>query len=64
MRRHALEVRDIVLFLMRVRVRGTDYLHRINAIEGGRFQIGNNRGGINGWGCEGNIFGTATRAAG
>ena len=37
---------DIVL----VCVKGSDYLHLIKAIRPGpRFQIGNNRGGINGW---------------
>ena len=53
----SLRVGDIVL----VRVRGTDYLHLIKAIDGGRFQIGNNRGGINGWVREGAIFGIATK---
>ncbi len=56
----SLAVGDIVL----VRVRGTDYLHLIKAIDGGRFQIGNNRGGINGWVREGAIFGLATRVEG
>ena len=37
----ALSVGDIVL----VRVRGTDYLHLVKAIDRGRFLIGNNRGG-------------------
>ncbi len=40
-----LSVGDIVL----CRVRGNQYLHFIKAIQGPRFQIGNNRGGINGW---------------
>ena len=40
-----LKVGDVVL----VRCRGNDYLHLIKAIQGSRFQIGNNRGGINGW---------------
>ncbi len=34
---------------MLVRVHGADYLHLIKAIQGARFLIGNNRGGINGW---------------
>ncbi len=55
-----LQVGDIVL----VRVRGTDYLHLIKAIDNGRFQIGNNRGGINGWVREGAIFGIATKIEG
>lgn len=45
---------DIVL----VRVSGSDYLHLIKAIRPGpRFQIGNNRGGINGWAGAEQIFG-------
>jgi hypothetical protein len=52
-----LAVGDIVL----VRVRGRDYLHLIKAIEGGRFLIGNNRGGINGWVGHNCIYGIATR---
>ncbi|WP_206606531.1 hypothetical protein [Steroidobacter cummioxidans] len=41
----ALEVGDIVL----CKVSGNEYLHLIKAIQGHRFQIGNNRGFINGW---------------
>ncbi len=41
----SLAVGDIVL----CRVHGHDYLHLIKAIQGERFLIGNNRGGINGW---------------
>jgi hypothetical protein len=48
-----LSVGDIVL----CRVRGAEYLHLIKAIQGGRFQIGNNRGGINGWIGANGIFG-------
>ncbi len=45
---------DIVL----VRVNGNDYLHLIKAIRPGpRFQIGNNRGGINGWAGAKQVFG-------
>jgi hypothetical protein len=40
-----LEKGDIVL----CKVNGNEYLHLIKAIQGSRFQIGNNRGGINGW---------------
>ncbi len=40
-----LKVGDIVL----CKVAGNQYLHLIKAIQGSRFQIGNNRGGINGW---------------
>jgi hypothetical protein len=38
-----LEVVDIVL----CKVAGNEYLHLVNAIENGRYQIGNNRGFIN-----------------
>lgn len=40
-----LKIGDVVL----CRVKGNQYLHRIIAIQGGRYQIGNNKGGINGW---------------
>jgi hypothetical protein len=36
---------DVVL----CKVRGAEYLHIVKAIQGDRFQIGNNRGHINGW---------------
>jgi SOS-response transcriptional repressor LexA len=48
---------DIVL----VRVHGTDYLHLVKAVDRGRFLIGNNRGGTNGWVGRHAIFGRATR---
>jgi hypothetical protein len=51
-----LKVDDIVL----VKVRGTIYLHLIKAVNGGRFLIGNNRGGINGWVGANAIYGIAT----
>ena len=44
-----------------MRVKGSDYLHLIKAIDRGRFQIGNNRGGINGWVGEGSIYGKAVK---
>ncbi|MBK7707105.1 MAG: hypothetical protein IPJ30_15440 [Acidobacteria bacterium] len=44
---------DIVL----CKVNGREYLHLVKAIEGGRFQIGNNRGRINGWVGPNSIFG-------
>ena len=47
------EVGDIVL----CRVNGSQYLHLVKAIQGERFQIGNNRGGINGWVTKRQIFG-------
>lgn len=40
-----LEVGDIVL----CKVNRSQYLHLVKAIQGSRYQIGNNRGGINGW---------------
>ena len=40
-----LVVGDIVL----CKVKGHEYLHLVKAIQGKRFQIGNNRGRINGW---------------
>jgi hypothetical protein len=52
-----LEVGDIVL----CKVNGNQYLHLIKAIQGPRFQIGNNRGGINGWVSAAQIFGKCTR---
>lgn len=53
----ALEVGDIVL----CKVKGNEYLHLIKAIQGARFQIGNNRGRINGWITAGAIYGKLTR---
>ena len=40
-----LAVGDVVL----CKVRTTEFLHLVKAIDGTRFQIGNNVGGINGW---------------
>lgn len=48
-----LEVGDIVL----CKVQGNEYLHIVKAIQGERFQIGNNRGFINGWIGRNGIFG-------
>ena len=50
---HELAVGDVVL----CRVKGSQYLHFVKAIQGERFQIGNNRGGINGWITRRQIFG-------
>lgn len=50
-------VDDIVL----CKVNGTQYLHLVKAVSGERFQIGNNRGRINGWTSLRNIFGICTR---
>ena len=52
-----LAVGDIVL----VHVNGYDYLHLIKAINGERFQIGNNRGRINGWVGHNCIYGIAIK---
>jgi hypothetical protein len=48
---------DIVL----VKVRARDYVHLIKAVNGKRFQIGNNRGHINGWVGPNCIYGKATK---
>jgi hypothetical protein len=53
----SLKVGDIVL----CKVNGREYLHLVKAIQGPRFQIGNNRGRINGWISAGAIFGRCTR---
>jgi hypothetical protein len=52
-----LKVGDVVL----VHVHGRDYLHLIKAIDGERFQIGNNRGGVNGWVGSHGIYGIAIK---
>jgi hypothetical protein len=49
----SLQKGDIVL----CKVNGHEYLHLIKAIQGSRFQIGNNRGRINGWVGTNAIFG-------
>lgn len=48
-----LEVGDIVL----CKVLGKEYLHLIKSVKGDRFQIGNNKGRINGWVGLNAIFG-------
>jgi hypothetical protein len=48
-----LKVGDIVL----VRVKGSEYVHKIIAIDGNRVQIGNNHGHINGWTTKNKIYG-------
>src|SRR5215469_5294334 len=42
------------------KVNGAEYLHLVKAISGDRFQIGNNRGRINGWTNRRSIFGLVT----
>lgn len=48
---------DVVL----CRVKGSEYLHLVKAVDGERFQIGNNRGGINGWVGRRAIYGQCIR---
>jgi hypothetical protein len=48
-----LGVGDVVL----CRVHGSTYLHLIKAIQGDRYQIGNNHGRVNGWTGRAKIFG-------
>lgn len=43
------------------KVNGAEYLHLIKAIQGARFQIGNNRGRINGWIGRAAVFGKCVR---
>src|SRR5947207_15961357 len=52
-----LKVGDVVL----CKVNGKQYLHLVKAIQRKLFQIGNNRGRINGWVGENSIFGKCTR---
>jgi hypothetical protein len=47
------EVGNIVL----CKVAGNEYLHIVKAIQEGRYQIGNNRGFINGWIGSNSIYG-------
>lgn len=46
---------DMVL----VRVERSNFLHLVTAVDGARWQIGNNRGGINGWVDADAIYGIA-----
>jgi len=48
---------DIVL----VKVKGNVYVHLIKAVDGERYQIGNNKGGINGWVGTHAIYGKVVR---
>lgn len=52
-----LEKGDIVL----CKVNGSEYLHLVKAIQGKRFQIGNNLGRINGWITFHSIYGKLTQ---
>ena len=53
----SLQKGDIVL----CKVNGAEYLHLIKAVNGARFQIGNNRGRINGWIGVNSIFGKCVK---
>jgi hypothetical protein len=53
----SLAVGEIVL----CKVKGSEYLHLVKAIQGERFQIGNNRGFINGWIGASAIYGRLLR---
>ena len=52
-----LKVGDIVL----CKVNGKQSLHLVKSIQGKRFQIGNNRGRINGWVGTNSIYGKCTK---
>ena len=43
------------------KVNGNEYLHLVKAVNGKRFQIGNNRGGINGWTTLVQVFGRCVK---
>lgn len=51
------KVGDVVL----CKVNGSQYLHLVKAKQGDRYQIGNNRGGINGWITIRQIYGLLSR---
>jgi len=52
-----LKVGDVMLCM----VNGEQYLHVVKAIQGKRFQIGNNRGRTNGWVGANSIYGKCTK---
>jgi hypothetical protein len=54
----SLRVGDVVL----CKAKGREYLHLVKTIDGQRFQIGNNRGRINGWVSAGTIFGRCVKS--
>jgi len=51
---------DVVL----CRVKGAQFLHLVKAVQGDRYQIGNNRGRINGWISRSAIFGLWVKGEG
>jgi cell wall-associated NlpC family hydrolase len=48
---------DVVL----CKVHGSEYLHLVKAVKDGRFQIGNNKGHINGWVGPNGIYGLVVK---
>jgi hypothetical protein len=52
-----IEADDVVL----CKVHGFEYLHFVKAIRDDQYQIGNNRGGINGWISRQSIYGKLIR---
>ena len=50
----------VVGAIVLVRIDGNDYVRRVTAIDGQRFQVGNNRGHVNRWGGLAAICGRAT----
>src|SRR5688572_29524808 len=56
LRERILKKGDIVL----CKVNGSQYLHLVKAIQGGKYQIGNNIGRINGWIGINSIYGICT----
>lgn len=50
---------DIVL----CKVNGSEYLHLVRAVRGQQFQIGNNKGHVNGWVGPNSIFGKLVSVA-
>ena len=55
-----LEEGDVVL----CKVGKSQYLHLVTAVAGGRFQISNNKGHVNGWVGANGIFGKLIRVGG
>lgn len=55
-----LEPRDIVY----VKVRGRVYTHLVLAVRGDEVQIGNNRGGVNGWTKKDHVYAIITEIDG
>jgi SOS-response transcriptional repressor LexA len=55
----SLQKGDVVL----CKVRGSQYLHLVKAVQGERYLIGNNRGGTNGWITRSGIFGLWVKGA-